>query len=214
MSCMFLNILLTVLTNQWFHFNKGENKMIKQDVLSQIVNKLAREGLSSKQNKIQIFKNYGQMDPNYLFGEDFVIDQGDESFVDLLSNRMRGYSANIITQKSADNRIYWQDNDEVTQNKTHYLGKTLVDTLALETEDGVIIYNSFGRPLNHSDRSKIISDKTFEQTLSDLKNVTEGVVKKVIALYDQKINESYKKGEPLLLKDKVIEQNRNYNIMK
>ncbi|MFT4261600.1 MAG: hypothetical protein ACMXX9_04175 [Candidatus Woesearchaeota archaeon] len=189
---------------------------MKQDnMLNEIVESLVNDSLDFKENKIQLFKNYGQMDPFYLLGDDFIVEDDDENIMNFLTNRMRGYSANIIQEKSENNRIYWRDNDEVTQNKTHYLGKTIVDTLAIEIDDGIQIYNSFGRPINSSDRPKLITDKTFEESLHDLKNVSESLVKKVLNLYNDKLQQRNKtRYVPLILKDNVVEQNRNYNILK
>lgn len=186
--------------------------MKNNNLLIGIVKKLVQDGLKGRENKIQLFKNYGQMDPFYLLADDLDLDEN-ENITSFLTNRMRGYSANIIQRKSADNRIYWQGNDELTQTDTHYLGKTLIDTLAVETGKGIQIYSSFGKPISSSDKPVLITDKDFNENLADLKNVSQEFVQAVFKAYQNNLDKTIRKDfAPLTIKKNVVERNRNYNI--
>ena len=201
--------------------------MKNEKALTEIVKSLVKDSSNKRQNKIQIFKNIGQMDPSYFSPQDTVglessyfgnvdnLDDLEQALSDEFTQKMRGYSANIWTQKTSDNRIYWNGNDNVIQNDTHYLGKTIFDSLALETEKGIIIYSSTGRPLRSSDKISVVSDKEFGEVLGDLKGATQDKVKKVIDMHKEEINKRVFRdvAKPAYVNESIIEQNRNYNIL-
>ena len=192
--------------------------MNKEDELSNIVDSLVKDGLEHRNNKVQVFKNFGQMDPQFLLDEFVFLGMEDvEEFTNNeRSDRMRGYSANIIREKSKSNRIYWSGNDEVAQNYTHFLGRTLVDNLALKTDEGIEVYMNFGQPINKTTKPQLITDKAYEAVLQDLKNATSDTVSKVIESYNQKASEKgrFRGFSPLELKEMTVEQNRNYDLTK